>query len=280
MLDRFSVLAEDLHHPEGVAWDPTAGCVIAGGEGGELYAVSLAGEVEVLAVSGGSMLGVAVDGRGRVYACDDGHGEVVRFDPSSGELESYARAPDGGELDTPNMLAFDDVGFLYVTCSGEDDADAAGIVRVSPDGDVEWWSREVRDYPNGVCTTAEGDALLVIESRRPGLIRVPILPDGSAGAPEPLAAMPDTEPDGVALDEHGDAYVTRYRPDGIARVSPSGEVDIVADDPLAHVFDAPTNLAFSGPALDRAVVANVGDTFLVIGNLDVRGLPLRYPEPA
>jgi gluconolactonase len=280
MLDRFSTLAEGLHHPEGVAWDPVAGCVIAGGEGGELYAVSTDGEVEVLAVSGGSMLGVAVDGAGRIYACDEGKGEVVRFDPRTGALETYARAPDGGELDTPNMLAFDDTGFLYVTCSGEDDPDAAGIVRVSPDGGVDWWCREVPAYPNGVCLTDRADALLVVASRLPGLVRVPILPDGSAGPPHVVAPLPDTEPDGTTLDERGDAYVTRYRPDGIVRVTPNGEVHVVADDPLAHVFDAPTNLAFVGPALDRAVVANVGDTFLLIGDLGVRGLPLRRPELA
>jgi gluconolactonase len=278
VLDRFGELAGDLNHPEGVAWDPVGERVIAGGEGGELYAVSLDGAVEVLAVSGGSMLGVAVDGLGRVYACDDGHSEVVRLDPRTGELATYARAPDGAELDTPNMLAFDDDGALYVTCSGEDDPDAAGIVRVAPGGDVEWWSRDVRAYPNGVCLTADGDALLVIESRRPGLVRVPIRSDGSAGAPEPVAPLPATEPDGVTLDEHGDAYVTRYRPDGIARVARDGTVDVIADDPLAHVFDAPTNLAFVGASLDRAVVANVGDTFLLIADLGVRGLPLRFPE--
>lgn len=278
MLDRFSVLAEGLHHPEGVAWDPTRGRVIAGGEGGELYGVSLDGEVEVLTSSGGSILGVAVDGLGRIYGCDAGRGEVVRFDPTSGELEAYARAPEGGELDTANMLAFDDRGALYVTCSGEEDPEAAGIVRVSGGGSVGWWSREVTAYPNGVCLTADGAALLVVESRLPGLVRVPIRSDGSAGRPESVAALPATEPDGVTLDERGDAYVTRYRPDGIVKVSEAGNVEVVADDPLAHVFDAPTNLAFVGPSLDRAVVANVGDTFLLMGDLGVRGLPLRYPE--
>jgi gluconolactonase len=279
MLERFEELAEDLNHPEGVAWDPLGERVIAGGEGGELYAISLDGEVEVLAVSGGSMLGVAVDGLGRIYACDDGRGEVVRFDPRSGELETYARSPDGGELDTPNMLAFDGDGALYVTCSGEGDPDSAGIVRVAPGGAVEWWCRDVRAYPNGLCLTAEGDALLVVASRLPGLVRVPIASGGSAGAPQTLALLPDTEPDGVTLDDRGDAYVTRYRPDGIVKVSPSGTTEVVADDPLAHVFDAPTNLAFAGASLARAVVANVGDRFLLIADLGVRGLPLRFPEP-
>ncbi len=278
MLDRFSVLAEGLHHPEGVAWDPMGERVIAGGEGGELYGVSLDGDVDLLSSSGGSMLGVAVDGTGRIYACDAGLGEVIRFDPRSKELGTFARGPDGGELDTPNMLAFDDRGWLYVSCSGEEDEGRAGIVRVAPDGDVRWWCRDVAHYPNGLCLAADGRSLLVVESRLPGLVHVPIRPDGSPGPREPFVVLAETEPDGVTLDERGDAYVTRYRPDGILRVTSAGAVEIVADDPLAHVFDAPTNLAFVGPSLNRAVVANVGDTFLLIGDLGVRGLPLRYPE--
>ena len=278
MLDRFAVLADGLHHPEGVAWDPAGGRVIAGGEGGELYGVSLDGDVDLLSTSGGSMLGVAVDGSGRIYGCDAGQGEVVRFDPRSGKLATYARAPDGDDLDSPNMLAFDDRGSLYVSCSGEEDEDHAGILRIEPDGEAGWWCRDVARYPNGLCVAADGRSLLVIESRMPGLMRVPIRDDGSSGPPEPFAELAGTEPDGVALDEGGNAYVTRYRPDGIVRVTPAGAVEIVEDDPLAHVFDAPTNLAFVGVSLDRAVVANVGDTFLLIGDLGVRGLPLRYPE--
>jgi gluconolactonase len=62
MLERFEVLAEGLNHPEGVAWSPFDDRVYAGGEGGEIYRISLDGEVELLASSGGSMLGVAVEG--------------------------------------------------------------------------------------------------------------------------------------------------------------------------------------------------------------------------
>jgi len=62
------------------------------------------------------------------------------------------------------------------------------------------------------------------------------------------------------------------------RVRPDGAVQTVIADPLATVFDAPTNLAFVGPDLDRVVVANVGDRFLSIGALGVRGAPLHHPE--
>jgi gluconolactonase len=253
----FEVLAEDLNHPEG----------------GEIYAVTLDGWVEQVASTGGSLLGIAVDGRGRVYACDEGNGEVVRLDPATGALEHYAHGPGGREMDTPNMLAFDEAGNLYVTCSGEDGEPS--VLVVGPDRQARVWTDAVAEYPNGVCL--DGDALLVVASRRPALVRVPILRDGSAGAPVVAAPLPDTEPDGVTLGADGAAYVPCYRPDGILRVA-GGEATWVVEDPLAHTFDAPTNLAFCGEGLATAVVANVGDRFLSVGDLGVRGAALAYPE--
>jgi hypothetical protein len=73
-------------------------------------------------------------------------------------------------------------------------------------------------------------------------------------------------------------WVTLYRPDGLVRVDPDGAVSIAVDDHLAHTFDAPTNIAWVGKALDRAVVANVGGRFLSIADVGVAGHPLHYPE--
>jgi len=192
VLDRFEELAEGLNHPEGVAWDPVGERVIAGGEGGELYGVSLDGEVEVLAVSGGSMLGVAVDGVGRIYACDDGRGEVARFDPRSGELSTYARAPDGGELDTPNMLAFDPRGALYVTCSGEDGSPSVMRV-VAGVAEAEVWVDGFMEYPNGCAVSAAGDVLYVVDSHGQSVFAIAIEEDGSAGGPQSVGSLPDTD---------------------------------------------------------------------------------------
>jgi sugar lactone lactonase YvrE len=275
VLDDARVLAEGLDHPEGVAWDPRAGHLWAGGEGGELYRVSLDGTVEEIASSGGSMLGVAVDGRGRVYACDEGRGEVVRLDPVSGALETYARGPDGEALDEPNVAAFGPDGSLYVTCSGED---RPRIVRVVPGGRVETWTEELRDYPNGLVVVPDASAVLVVEGTGQRVARVPIAGDGSAGRAETFARLPDTDADGLALDALGRVWVTLYRPDGLVCLTPGGEQERRIDDHLARVLDAPTNLAFAGDDLGLAVVANVGDRFLLALDLGVRGQPLFYPE--
>jgi gluconolactonase len=275
-LDAFDELASGLNHPEGVAWNPVHDRVYAGGEGGEIYAVTLDGDVTQVGSSGGSMLGIAIDGRGRVYACDAGKGEIARWDAVTGAVTTYARGVGGDDMDCPNVAAFGPDGCLYVTCSGEDDRPE--IVRISPGAErVERWTDGVPGYPNGALVTPDGTALVVVEAHERRVVRVPILADGSAGPPEVVAELPDTDPDGVALAADGSYWVTLYRPDGLVRIDRAGAVDLVVDDHLASTLDAPTNIAWVGDQLDRAVVANVGDTFLSIADVGVTGTPLHLP---
>jgi gluconolactonase len=275
MLDKFSVFASALNHPEGVAWNPFDGRVYAGGEDGEIYGISLDGEVEFMGTTGGSMLGLAVDGRGRVCACDSGRGEIARLDPRTRAISVYARGVLGVDLDTPNVLAFGPDGMAYVTCSGE--RGRPEIVRISSGGHTETWTTEVPSYPNGCLVTPDGAALVVVEAQAQRLVLVPVRPDGSAGRPKTIAELPDTDADGVALAADGSYWITLYRPDGLMRVTADGAVDTIVDDHLASHFDAPTNIAWVGPLLDRAVVANVGGRHLSIADVGIGGVPLHYP---
>jgi sugar lactone lactonase YvrE len=125
--------------------------------------------------------------------------------------------------------------------------------------------------------TPDGDALVVVEAKAQRVVRVPILETGAAGEPVIVASLPETDPDGVAMAADGSLWVTLYRPDGLRRIDPSGRVDVVVDDRLASTFDAPTNLCWVGEALDRVVIANVGDTFLSVGDVGVAGAPLHVP---
>ncbi len=275
MLERFSVLAEGLNHPEGVVWNPFDDRIYAGGEDGEIYRVSLEGEVELLGSTGGSMLGLAVDGRGRIYACDSGRGEIARLDPRTGTIAVYARGVGGGDLDTPNVMAFGPDGMAYVTCSGEQGRPV--IVRIAPGGRTEKWTAAVSRYPNGCLVSPDGDALIVVEAKAERLVRVAIAADGSAGAPETIAELPDTDADGIWLAADGSYLVTLYRPDGLARVTRRGEVQTVVDDHLASHLDAPSDIAWIGTSLDRIVVANVGDRYLSIADIGIAGTPLHYP---
>jgi len=275
MLERFDVLAEGLNHPEGVAWNPFDGRIYAGGEGGEIYRISVDGDVELLASTGGSMLGLAVDGRGLIYACDCERGEIARLDPRSAAVSVYARGVGGADLDTPNVIAFGPDGMAYVTCSGEDGQPM--IVRIAPGGRTENWTAAVPRYPNGCLVTPDGEALIVVEAKAERLVRVAITADGSAGDPVTVAELPDTDADGIGLAADESYWVTLYRPDGLVRVTPGGAVQTVVDDHLASRLDAPSDIAWIGESLDRVVVANVGDRYLSIADIGVAGAPLHYP---
>lgn len=276
MPDAFTVLAENLDHPEGIAWGPD-GRLYAGGEAGQVYAISLHGEVEQVADTGGCLLGITLDADGIVYACDDGRSEVVRVDPKTAEVTVYSSGAPEDRMVTPNYATFDDRGTLYVTSSGDTKKDNGLVFRVAPGGATTVWSRAVPRYPNGCCLSLDGNALYVVESYLPGVSRIPIRSDGSAGAPEVFAHLPHTVPDGIALDNAGNLYVACYRPDRIYRVSPQGTAEILADDPEGILLNAPTNIAFAGDDLSLMAVANVGEVHVLIADLGIRGAPLRYP---
>ncbi len=275
--EAFRELARPLQHPEALCWDPGTQRIYCGGEGGQLYAVTLDGEITEVANTGGSILGMAVDGDGIVYACDWHKDEVLRIDPTDGSWSTYTAGAPDLHIDDPNSPVFAGDGTMYVTGS-----ENPAIFRVAPDGTTEVWSRDAPGYPNGVTLTLAGDALIVAESHPDDfdggrIWRIPIEDDGSAGTGEIIAELWHTVPDGVAFDAEGYLYVAHYTPDRIDRIRPDGTVDVLVEDWEAAHLNAPTNIAFAGPDLSLFVAACVGEEFLAIADLGVRGSPLRRP---
>jgi gluconolactonase len=278
VLDSFRVLADGLDHPEGVAWDPVSGRVYAGGEAGQVYSVGLDGSVETVAVTGGFILGLAVDGHGLVYACDVGRGAVVCVDPATGNIKTFASGDGTQSMAAPNWLAFDADGALYVTDSGDWGKRNGRIWRVERDGSCAVWTTAANQLPNGCCLSAEGDALFVVETNVPGLTRIPIRRDGRAGRPERWLELPGTVPDGVTLAADGSLLVACYRPDVILRVCPDRSIETAVADPDGQLLGAPANVAFVGPHLDQVVTSNLGRWHVAIGELGLRGVPLPRPQ--
>lgn len=275
----FSPLAGNLQHPEGLCWDPLAGRIYCGGEGGQIYSVGLDGSSREVANTGGVVLGVAVDGAGQVYACDYVRQDVSRIDPDTGKIEVYTAGAPGTPIDEPNWPVFDASGVMYVTSS------LNGVVfRVEPGGETTVWSDAVSGYPNGCALAPDGSALWVaqshpVEAHAGGRVwRIPIEPDGSAGAGELVLEMPRTVPDGLVFDASGNMYIAYYRPDRLDVLRPDGTLEVVVDDWEAKRLNAPTNMCFVGDALDRAVTANVGEDYLAIADLGVKGQPLHRPD--
>ena len=276
-LGEFRTYADGLDHPEGVAVGPD-GTVYAGGEAGQVYRIEADGTVTEVARTGGFLLGLAVDGNGIVYACDISRREVVRVDPASGGVDTYSTGAPEAPFRNPNWPVFDEAGNLFVTDSGGWKADDGHIVVIAPGGATSVWSRATPRFPNGACLTADGAALLVIESTHPGVSRIAIEPDGSAGAASVVCELPGSVPDGLAIDETGGIYVACYRPDRIYYVDPSGRVEVYADDPEGTVLAAPTNVTFLGANRRTMLVGSLGRWHLAACEVDAPGVALRYPQ--
>src|SRR5512132_1514106 len=125
------VLVDELDHPEGVAWDPAARVLWAGGEDGQLCRVDVEAVTgHVAARAPGFVLGLAVDGRGRVVVCCQGAGSLCVLD--NGAVQTLRNG-----LVFPNYPAFAPDGTLFVSDSGTWGSDDGLVYRVGVEGELD-----------------------------------------------------------------------------------------------------------------------------------------------
>jgi gluconolactonase len=276
MLDRITVVTDALDHPESIAWSPS-GAIYAGGEAGQVYRVSMDGDVSLVGTTGGFAYGVTLDAADRAYVCDFARAELVRVD-TAGTVAAITNGTADRPMQVPNFCAFDGDGVLYVTDSGAWGAAAGVIYAVAPDGTTDVWSDAVADFPNGCCLTADGTGLLVVESRARRVAHVAIAPDGRAGSVTTVATFDGSQPDGLALAADGETIVVGcYRPDRIYVATLSGATEIVADDPDGVILNQPTNVAFVGDDLATLAISSLGGWTISTVDAGLIGLPLRRP---
>jgi hypothetical protein len=191
------------------------------------------------------MLGLAVDVFGNVYAAvqsanPDAVG-VWRFDRGTGNA---TRLPGTESIAIPNGLAFDKQMNLYVT-----DSFTGAIWRIPWDGSAQVWLQDpalTGDGSLGLFLGANGIAyrnglFTVTNTERRTVLQIPKI----GGQPGPISVLtnlpPGDNPDGVAIDVHGDAFIAMNLENAIGEVHPDGSLDVVASgDPL----DFPSSIAF------------------------------------
>ena len=262
-----------LDHPECIAWG-CDGYAYAGGEAGQIYRLDLArGEFEEFANVGGFVGGICQDAQHRLYVCN---GDVKRVDPD-GTVEVYCDHAGDVPLNVANYPVFDAAGNLYVSDSGSWLKNDGWICKIAPGGTGEVWSLSLPEFPNGTAIDAAGEYLYVAMSTDPGVARIKIEADGSAGSAETVVALPETVPDGLAFDAEGTLYCSCYRPDRIYQYA-DGQLEILADDYAGTAIAAPTNIAFCGPQRDLFLSANLGRWHISQYDLGKTGMPLNYPQ--
>jgi sugar lactone lactonase YvrE len=245
-------LAGGLDHSEGVAVLST-GHAIAGGEAGQLYRISMDGEVEVLTSTGGFVLGLCVDAADNVYLADIGSASVLAWSETSG-LVTFSTGAAERPFRHPNAMALSAHG-LYVTDSGAWDGADGTIHLLAPDGSGMVVGDDFARFPNGIAVSPDGRWLYVAESQF-GISRAEILPDGRLGAREDVHPMPGEVPDGLLFDGNGGLLITCYQPNAIYRLDPNGDCSLELRDDLAQLLSMPTNGAWLHDG--RLLLANLG----------------------
>src|ERR687887_2458843 len=262
-------LVDGLDHPEGVAYDPRAGVVWAGGEDGQVYRVDLAERrAEEVARAGGFVGGLAVDAHGRLAICCFGDKSL------SALVDGEVRKVVSEGLVNPNYPAFAPDGTLYFSDSGVWGHGGGRLWRLDRDGSAEVYSTAPGDFTNGLSVSPDGRWLWLVESYEPWLSRF----DLETGEHDRILRLDGTVPDGLAVTSDGGLLISCYRPDRIYHLSVAGELEIAAEDPKGTLLAAPTNVCFVGERLDRVVSANLGRWHLSLLDLGVTGVLPHAPE--
>ncbi len=114
-------------------------------------------------------------------------------------------------------------------------------------------------------------SLYVVETFARRVSRIPINNDGSAGEATVFVEGIERLPDGIAFDADRNLYIACYEPSRLFRASPDGQLELLYDDPDAHMLCHPTNCAFRGADL---FTSNLGRWHITQVNIGISGAPL------
>jgi sugar lactone lactonase YvrE len=256
-----------LQHPECVAVGPD-GWIWCGSENGQIMRIAPDGShIEEVAQIGGFTLGLAFDGDRALFACEQKSASVFRLDLHDRSVRRFTapgiRIPNYPVVDSRRnrLLVSDSHGF------GQPGPGVWAYDLESGAGGL--WYDSALDFANGMALSATGDALFVCETFSRRITKIPIGPDGRAGAAAVFADDLPGLPDGMAIDDRGQVFVGCYEPSRILRISADGgSAEVYVEDPTAHLFAHPTNLAFDGAAL---YAANLGRWHITRVETDTHG---------
>lgn len=274
-IEDVTIFYDGLDHPECVAVH-SDGSIWAGGEGGQVYRISQDGkEMEEMVNTGGFVLGIAFSPNEEWLAiCDLKKNCIWRYDMQTGNLSQLATEIGGHSIRIPNYPVFDAKGALYVSESGAFREVTGAIYKLDSKGKKEVWHNGPFNFSNGMALSADGKKLYVVCSFLPGVEQVEINVDGSAGKRSVLLHMPQTCPDGIALDKEGNLFISCYAPNTIYKLSPNGQLSTLIHDWEAHTICNPTNIAFGGVNHQQLFIANLGRWHISRIDMEVAGLPL------
>ena len=244
---------------------------------GAILKITPTGDQSTLATfpSGSETLGVRVGPDGDLYAAvastdPKAGGSVWRVSPDGHVKHKIATIPaipsDGDYPPFPNGLVFDSHGNLFVS-----ESFGGAIYRIDHHGGpARLWKQDAlllgtagntpcgthfSGMPigvNGLAFDSHGD-LLADNTTESVIVRIPVRPDGSAGTAG-LFVPQDCRlwgADGMVADQWGNVYVAANAAENIVRVSPTGQLRVLASHAGGDPLFTPSDLTFGPGWQDR-----------------------------
>lgn len=212
-------IVEGMRFTEGPVWHPQAQhLTFSDIPASRIYRWSETRGLEIIVAQSNKTNGNAYDLQGRLVSCEHLTSRVVRRD--SDAVTVLADAFDGRELNSPNDLIVAPDGSIYFSdppygrkhraFGGPRPVPQAvnGLYRIDPAGGIQRVADDF-DLPNGLCLSADGRCLFVVDSGRCHIRRFAIGTDGRLEGGEVWAEVPSdgmAVPDGLKTDSAGNVY--------------------------------------------------------------------------
>lgn len=230
---------------EGPSFDREGNLYVVNVSYGQVFRISPAGNVSLVAEYDGEPNGLKIHKDGRIFIADHRLG-LVQLDPATGKVTVVLGRAMHEPFKGLNDLVFNSLGDLFFTDQGESDLrNPNGRVWVRrADGHVQLVLDNVPS-PNGIVVTPDDRFLYLAVTRANAVWRVPMRRDGTLGRVGTWIQMSGgAGPDGMALDESGGIAVAHAGMGSVWVFNYLGRPVAEIPAPKGRMT---TNVAFGGP---------------------------------
>jgi sugar lactone lactonase YvrE len=286
MLDpaSFQSVGADLQRPECVLATRTGDLYVSDQRGG-VTRIAPDGAQYFLGTIDGIPNGLAMDASGGLLVAEIERGGVYHIDPSGRTRLLFDRIGDQ-PLGSANFVYIDTADRYWLTVSTRTRPRAAAISRPIADGFLVRFDAgtprivlEGLHFPNEVRVDHDGHYLYIAESSRGRVIRCSLGADGQLGSPQsfgPDPLFPGAIVDGLAFDAEGSLWVTEVSRNGLYRLRPNGDCELLCEDPSGADLNFPSSIAFGGPDLGTAWIGTIRGAHLKCFSSPTAGAPMSH----
>ncbi len=281
-LSQVKTIGDGLRRPEGVmAADD--GTIYTTDARGHCARIGKDGKTFFYGDLGGMPNGVCLDRDGNCIIANIGNGQVQSLSPD-GKHRVLMTEADGKRMYTPNFPFIDSKNRLWVSNSTDHEDLNVALQKYIPDGSVvlieKGKARLVAHgmcFANGLTLDAEEKYLYVAETIKRRILRYEIAPDGALSqaqvyGPDFLGKV--GFPDGIALDEAGNLWITFPGCNAVGYLTPGQELVMALEDPEGKILKRPTNICFGWQGRKTAFLGSLEGTTIPYFEVPYPGMRL------